>query len=98
MTDDDMNGLRQLAEQVIIWESKGPCYDSSCTCKEVLRDFRYAASPYVVLDLLNAIERMASDRDVLLSAMTTLSTAQQSVLLLEYVHGVARAAIQKVQA
>ena len=43
-----------------------------------------------------AITKLVSDRDVLLSAMTTLSTAQQSVLLLEYVHGFARAAIQKV--
>ena len=48
------------------------------------------------VNLLAAIKQLVSDRDVLLSAMTTLSTAQQSVFLLEYVHGVARAAIQKV--
>ena len=46
--------------------------------------------------LLAAITKLVSDRDALLSAMTTISTAQQSVLLLEYVHGIARAAIQKV--
>ena len=50
------------------------------------------------MNLLAAITKLVSDRDVLLSAMTTISTAQQSTSLLAYVRGVANAAIQKVSA
>lgn len=80
------------------WDVKSACMQSVREHMEIAADLREKLERMENErnDLLAAIEKLVSDRDVLLSAMTTLSTAQQSVLLLEYVHGVARAAIQKV--